>query len=558
MTRIPKILHYTFGMARDLGSTPWGLLHYVCLRSAIERIKPDQAFLYYEYEPSGPWWKISRALITPVKIEAPREIFGRPLAHFAHRSDVVRLQKLIQHGGIYLDADVLVQRSFDELLHHSAVLGSEGEGAQIGLANSVILAEPSAPFIVRWLNEYRSFRGAGQEHYWNEHSIQVPAKLAKAHPSEITVLPHTAFTWPLFTPEHLEWIFRSSTPIPLDCTYANHLWESKAAKYIEDLTPGIVRRASSNFNSWVRPFVADLPDNFGAVSIQQRCLRKSHRLLRKAHGLRERGKNRLKAIGRTTRGLLMNERQARRSAFQEVYKRNLWGSHEGSKFFSGLGSRGQAADLYVERITELAQRHSMELGGPLTIVDIGCGDFRIGRALVERLPDATYVGCDIVPELVAHNQVNYSNERVSFRHLDVVCDPLPPGHICLIRQVFQHLSNADISRAVQRLRYHFVYVTEGHPLVRIGPVNPDKVVDAGVRFDWREGVGRGVELNQPPYRLRTEEVFRVNNPPSEVLITERIILPGKAPRDEDAPMDWQHGATLTGSVVHGRRIQTER
>src|SRR5437588_4669094 len=138
---IPKVLHYCFGMSSDFGGKPWSLIHHVCLASAVQRIKPDNVFFYHEYEPTGPWWELSKALVQPVKITAPAEVFGKPLLHVAHKSDLVRLQKLIEHGGIYLDADVLVQRSFDDLLQFPAVLGREGEW---GTANAVILAEPGS------------------------------------------------------------------------------------------------------------------------------------------------------------------------------------------------------------------------------------------------------------------------------------------------------------------------------------------------------------------------------------------------------------------------------
>ena len=35
-------------------------------------------------------------------------IFGHPLIHFAHRADVVRLEKLLCIDGIYLDCDFLL------------------------------------------------------------------------------------------------------------------------------------------------------------------------------------------------------------------------------------------------------------------------------------------------------------------------------------------------------------------------------------------------------------------------------------------------------------------
>src|SRR5689334_1021510 len=111
--KIPKIIHYCFGLSPNFGGKPWGLVHHVCVRSAVELIKPDQVLLYFEYEPSGPWWDLTRPLVNLVKVTAPREVFGRPVNKVAHRADVLRLQRLIESGGIYLDCDVLVQRSFD-------------------------------------------------------------------------------------------------------------------------------------------------------------------------------------------------------------------------------------------------------------------------------------------------------------------------------------------------------------------------------------------------------------------------------------------------------------
>ena len=213
MSRVPRILHYTFGMAKNFGGKPWSLVHYVCLKSAIERIRPERTYFYYEFEPSGPWWELSCELITPVRIEAPREIFGRPLNHVAHRSDVLRLQKLIEHGGIYLDADVLVQRGFDDLLNHRAVLGQEGINAQWGTANAVILAEPQSPFLHRWLEAYRSFQGGPPEsgpQFWSQHSVALPARLARAYPWKLPSY-HTQLFFGRFGPKSISTGFSRRT-----------------------------------------------------------------------------------------------------------------------------------------------------------------------------------------------------------------------------------------------------------------------------------------------------------------------------------------------------------
>ena len=235
---------------------------------------------------------------------------------------------------------------------------------------------------------------------------------------------------------------------------------------------------------------------------------------------------RLRSGARSGLRLISSPRQRRRQAFRQVYKDNVWGTDPQSKFFSGAGSRGIPMEHYVEQMASLIRHHSSELARPLTIVDLGCGDFQVGRALLSQLPGITYIGCDIVPELIAHNSRTYADQRTSFRQVDIVTDPLPAGDICLIRQVLQHLSNSDIDAFLKRAEYPYLYVTEGHPIQQTGLPNPDKPTGHDVRFDWQTGKGRGVELNLPPFGLVTSEVFRATNPPTEVIITERVTLKG--------------------------------
>lgn len=271
MPRIPKILHYCFGLSEHFGGKPLGLSHYVCIRSAIDHLAPERAYFYFEYEPTGPWWPKVRELVEPIQITAPREIFGRPVSHPAHRADIIRLRALIEHGGIYMDTDVFVHRSFDHLLNHSTVLAHEGAESDHKLCNAVILAEPQAPFLKRWLAAYQDFRGKGPGKFWNEHSVVRPAMLASKHPEEVTILSNCAFFWPLFWPSELARILSSDEPIVGPETLATHLWESLAwRQYLELATPGKLRRTKSNFAKWATPFVEGLPDSFGAPGAQQK------------------------------------------------------------------------------------------------------------------------------------------------------------------------------------------------------------------------------------------------------------------------------------------------
>jgi hypothetical protein len=163
---------------------------------------------------------------------------------------------------------------------------------------------------------------------------------------------------------------------------------------------------------------------------------------------------------------------------------------------------------------------------PLVIVDLGCGDFAVGEKLLRSVNNLRYIGCDIVPELISYNQYHFGMANVEFNTIDIVSGALPDGHVCLIRQVFQHLSNSEISTILPKLaKYKYVYVSEAQPIAREGPPNPDKPAGAGVRFDLRTGRGRGVELDQPPWDLTLAEVglTKGTGNVTKMLVTHRLL-----------------------------------
>ena len=280
---IPRIVHFVFGMADFSVLRLWTALNHVCVMSAIDRLKPDRVLFHCAFEPLGPWWRLTRRHVEVVKTEPPREIFGREILHYAHRADIVRLQVLLQDGGIYLDCDVFVHRDFDDLLDNSVVIGKEGKSPDevIGLCNAVILAEPGAPFLRRWYDEYRWFRSRGRDEFWNEHSVKLPLQLARQHPDEITVLPYKTFHWPISDKDGLALIYGPWPGQDPRSTHANHLWQSAVEPHWWNLTPGKLRRTDSAFSRWAAPYLAGLPDDFGLPSPVYRLRRRVWHLRRK-------------------------------------------------------------------------------------------------------------------------------------------------------------------------------------------------------------------------------------------------------------------------------------
>jgi hypothetical protein len=57
------------------------------------------------------------------------------------------------------------------------------------------------------------------------------------------------------------------------------------------------------------------------------------------------------------------------------------------------------------------------------VVDIGCGDFEVGRRLYNLAQ--RYVACDIARPLISYNQKRFKAANLEFRVLDAVEEPLP-------------------------------------------------------------------------------------------------------------------------------------
>lgn len=123
--------------------------------------------------------------------------------------------------------------------------------------------------------------------------------------------------------------------------------------------------------------------------------------------------------------------------FGEVYNKNMWGGNPG-EFYSGWGSDDNFTIPYCNLVKKFILENQIT-----KVVDIGCGDFRVGSKL--QLPGVSYVGIDVAPKLIAHNKTHFTGENLKFECLDATKDKLPSGDVVLIRQVLQHLANAEIS-----------------------------------------------------------------------------------------------------------------
>ena len=196
-----------------------------------------------------------------------------------------------------------------------------------------------------------------------------------------------------------------------------------------------------------------------------------------------------------------------KDAMQQIYEMKLWGDNN-TEFYSGDGSHSSAIiKPYIEVVISFLKSFKNQI----TVCDLGCGDFNIGKELVKYTKK--YIAVDIVPELIAYNKEKFKETNLKFQCLDISKDELPSADCVIIRQVLQHLSNKEVLSVVCKL-YDFKYIilTEHIPDGDFIP-NKDIISGQGIRLKKQSGLN----LVKPPFNLKIKEEKELS----------KVILKGK-------------------------------
>src|SRR5262249_11416011 len=131
-----------------------------------------------------------------------------------------------------------------------------------------------------------------------------------------------------------------------------------------------------------------------------------------------------------------------RAAFTRHYERRDWLEPE---TVSGRGSSLERTDAIRRELPALFTELSVR-----TVLDAGCGHFPRFQALERGLE--SYVGIDVVEELVAVNRLRYGTPRRRFVALDIIPDRLPRADLIICRDCLVHLKNRQVAAALRNFR----------------------------------------------------------------------------------------------------------
>ena len=236
---VPSLVHYVwFGEY-----APFEFHHFLSVKSVDRFIKPEHIVFHCNNEPTGQWWKLVKKSIKSLQIRKrspPSEIFGNEIILAEHKSDVARIEILMGNGGIYVDTDVIVLKSFDPLRRYECTMGLEYHGEPGRLNNGVIVAAKDARFLRVWFETYHNFT----KREWDYHDSIIPYILQYKYPHLIHVEEGT-INYP--TGKQLDLIYKQR--YDWSRNYAIHLWHRL---HEFDHGPAGIRKLNTTFGEIAR------------------------------------------------------------------------------------------------------------------------------------------------------------------------------------------------------------------------------------------------------------------------------------------------------------------
>ena len=164
--------------------------------------------------------------------------------------------------------------------------------------------------------------------------------------------------------------------------------------------------------------------------------------------------------------------------FKEIYEKNLWRSSASN---SGKGSDNLQAQTIIQEIPKLLSRFQIS-----SMHDIPCGDFNWMSKL--DLEGITYLGSDIVPELIESNRREFTSDKITFNTMNLTTDSLPKYDLVFVRDCLVHLSYTDTKKALSNIiasRSRYLLTTS--------------FVDRERNFNIASGEWRPINLEKQPY-----------------------------------------------------------
>jgi 2-polyprenyl-3-methyl-5-hydroxy-6-metoxy-1,4-benzoquinol methylase len=128
-------------------------------------------------------------------------------------------------------------------------------------------------------------------------------------------------------------------------------------------------------------------------------------------------------------------------AFRHIVRENKWGVNDSA---SGGGSDLDQTRIVRDRLPVLWSDLNIH-----SILDVPCGDFY----WMQHVPmdNISYIGADILSELIQRNNELYKRPNVTFRTMNLLEDRLPKVDLIICRDCLVHFSFSHVTTALRNM-----------------------------------------------------------------------------------------------------------
>lgn len=129
--------------------------------------------------------------------------------------------------------------------------------------------------------------------------------------------------------------------------------------------------------------------------------------------------------------------------FEYHYKHRSWMDGSNLESVSGPGSTIEYTRSFRRDLEKVIQKYEFE-----SLFDAPCGDFNWMSLVIKGL-SISYIGGDIVEDLININRNKFRNRNIEFIVFDITSDGFPKADLWLCRDCLFHLSYQNIFRALR-------------------------------------------------------------------------------------------------------------
>jgi SAM-dependent methyltransferase len=183
----------------------------------------------------------------------------------------------------------------------------------------------------------------------------------------------------------------------------------------------------------------------------------------------------------------MNKMQTNKDIFNNIYASNSWG------YKSGQGSDPKYAQEWIDLVNNFIKKNNIK-----TVLDLGCGDWRIGKEL--NLQDVRYTGVE-VSSIIFDEIINNEKDNIKFINSDIKEFEFPQADLILIKDVLQHLDVDSVKIIMNK-----IFKSTKYALIS-NDYNFEGRFSKSINNLTKSGAHMYVDFNLDPFNYDIKKVF---------------------------------------------------